>query len=370
MEAIANRTEYDILKNKLGARIEHGRTLGQGALKDLLDQGSLLEDYLVPLQKLDYLMDAEQRVLLSFSNKEGVVAANMHDNAISQLSSRLDLPPAFMRELLNGEDWKRNIGRDTLDKFTQHARNTNVLVRKVGGQARAVLSDKYRRMNNLPVFTSFVKGATGQGAQLYDGHVGDLRAFVEVMMPDIFEVHTPKNGTVCAAMGAQISSSDFGNGSLEVRAYLLQVRCLNGMVSTSVVREIHLGKRMSEADFAFSAETYAKDTETMVSAVGDITSTIFTPQYRDKLVAQVIGASAVDTTLEQEVKQLPKLGVQKEEVEAVMELLARSSPDDGVQGDMTAWKVTQALTAHARNAEPVRMRELQHIAGKMLEQFA
>lgn len=362
--------EYDILKAKLDARIQHGSNLGKNALRGLMDQGSVLEDYLVPIKKMDYLIGRDGEVLMAFSNGEGVVGTGLHDNAVAQLSGRLDLPGGYMRDLVRGEDWKRELARKTLEEFTAHTTDANVLVRKVGDQARAVLSDKYRRMNNLPVFTSFVRGAQAQGAHLYDGHVGDLRAYVEVMMPDIFQVDTPNNGMVYAAMGAQVSSSDFGRGSLEVRAYLLQVRCLNGMVGESAVREVHLGKRMSEADFAFSTETYQKDTETMVSAVGDITRQLFAPAYREKLIGQVIGASADETSLEREAKELPKMGVSKAEMEALNELLAESNPEDGVQGKMTKWKVTQALTAHARNVEPERQRELQEVAGKMLKQYA
>lgn len=38
----------------------------------------------------------------------------------------------------------------------------------------------------------------------------------------------------------------------------------------------------------------------------------------------------------------------------------------GVQGDSTLWKLTQAITAHARELSPERSRELHEISGNLL----
>ena len=44
----------------------------------------------------------------------------------------------------------------------------------------------------------------------------------------------------------------------------------------------------------------------------------------------------------------------------------RNNPDDGVQGGATLWKLTQAITAHARELSPERNRELHEISGELL----
>ena len=41
-------------------------------------------------------------------------------------------------------------------------------------------------------------------------------------------------------------------------------------------------------------------------------------------------------------------------------------PEDGVQGGSTLWKLTQAITAHARELTPERSRELHEISGSLL----
>lgn len=41
-------------------------------------------------------------------------------------------------------------------------------------------------------------------------------------------------------------------------------------------------------------------------------------------------------------------------------------PDDGVTGESTLWKLVQGITAHSRELEPRRQRDLQEIAGDLM----
>ncbi len=56
----------------------------------------------------------------------------------------------------------------------------------------------------------------------------------------------------------------------------------------------------------------------------------------------------------------------KAEQQEVEKLLMKNDPNDGVQGGATLWKLTQAITAHAREVSPERARELHEISGNLL----
>jgi hypothetical protein len=56
----------------------------------------------------------------------------------------------------------------------------------------------------------------------------------------------------------------------------------------------------------------------------------------------------------------------KAEGQAVEKILMKNDPDDGVQGASTLWKLTQAITAHARELTPERSRELHEISGQLM----
>ena len=48
------------------------------------------------------------------------------------------------------------------------------------------------------------------------------------------------------------------------------------------------------------------------------------------------------------------------------ELLMNNNPDDGVTGGATLWKLTQGITAFAREQQPERCRELHEISGQLM----
>ena len=47
-------------------------------------------------------------------------------------------------------------------------------------------------------------------------------------------------------------------------------------------------------------------------------------------------------------------------------MVMKNDPEDGVQGAATLWKLTQAITAHARDLSPERSRELHELSGHLL----
>ena len=50
----------------------------------------------------------------------------------------------------------------------------------------------------------------------------------------------------------------------------------------------------------------------------------------------------------------------------VEKLLMNNNPDDGVTGGATLWKLTQGITAFAREQQPERCRELHEISGQLM----
>ena len=82
---------------------------------------------------------------------------------------------------------------------------------------------------------------------------------------------------------------------------------------------------------------------------------------------EIQGASEMEVDLDNELKKLTGNGwLLKQEGKEVEKILMRNNPDDGVQGGATLWKLTQAITAHARELSPERSRELHEISGELL----
>ena len=75
----------------------------------------------------------------------------------------------------------------------------------------------------------------------------------------------------------------------------------------------------------------------------------------------------MEVDFEHELKRLTRDGgLLKQEGKEVEKILMRNDPEDGVQGGATLWKLTQAITAHARELSPERSRELHELSGQLL----
>jgi hypothetical protein len=79
--------------------------------------------------------------------------------------------------------------------------------------------------------------------------------------------------------------------------------------------------------------------------------------------------SKKEIDLDKMIQKLPKManGPTVEETEKLSALFLNATPEDGVEGRPTMWKLSQGLSAIARELPPRRSREIQEFAGALLE---
>ena len=291
---------------------------------------------------------------------------NLHANAVSQIAERMGIPTKYLRQLAGGSAWEVALAAYVLNQHSDWTQRSRVLVRSVGQEVRAILSDSYRRLNSVEIITAFVQEAAKQGAVIADAYMSDTKVWAETILPQPFTVPTKNNGEVIIFAGARFSTSDYGDGAVDMRTFLLNGACTNGMVRESVMKQVHLGSKLPD-NLALSEETYALDTKTTVSAVRDLTAGLYSKDTIMQKAIEIQGASEIDVDFDKELKNLVKNGsLLKAEKQEVEKVLMRNDPNDGVQGGATLWKLTQAITAHARELEPARARELHEISGALL----
>ena len=183
-------------------------------------------------------------------------------------------------------------------------------MREVNGQVRAFLSDSYRRYDSMKLYMAFLQAVSEQNALLLDAFSDESKDFFEVIHPQIVPVKTELNGTVFMSFGARLRHSDFGNGALELRTFNMQAVCLNGMVTETKLREIHLGGKLPD-NINLSNETMRLDSMTKASAIRDTVKSIFSPDNLKNDVARIQRAGSIRIDFDKEIKRLPKLGVKE-----------------------------------------------------------
>jgi hypothetical protein len=132
------------------------------------------------------------------------------------------------------------------------------------------------------------------------------------------------------------------------------------------MKQVHLGAKLPD-NLALSERTYELDTQTTVSAVNDLTRGLFSKDAFMAKAIEIQKASEMNVDFEKELKNLVSRGaLTKPDREEVETLIMNNKPEDGVTGGPSLWKLTQAITAHARTADPVRAREMHEISGELL----
>lgn len=359
-----------VVMNKVQRMID-GKAVGvQATMERLINEGKMAQDYIAPIGV--NLKAQEHAPVITFTGDNALMMNmpdghfTMHDNAIGQMADRMGIPQRYLRSLASGEPWAIALAAYLLNQHSDWTQRSRVLVRTVGTQVRGILSDSYRRLNSVEILTAFVQEAAGQGAVISDAYMNDTKVWAETILPTPITVPTKNNGDVVIFAGARFSTSDYGDGAVDMRAFLLNGACLNGMVRESVMKQVHLGSKLPD-NLALSQQTYELDTKTTVSAVKDLTKGLFS---KDNLMAKAVeiqGASEVEVDFDRELKKLTSNGgLLKQEGKEVEKILMRNNPDDGVQGGATLWKLTQAITAHARELSPERSRELHELSGQLL----
>lgn len=360
----------EVVMNKVQRMID-GKAVGvQATMQRLIDEGKIAQDYIAPLGV--ELKRNDHSPVITF-NGEGGLKMNMpdgqfslHANAIGQLADRMGIPQRYLRTLAGGAEWQIALAATMLNEHSGWTQRSRVLVRTVGTQVRGVLSDSYRRLNSVEILTAFVQEAAQQGAVISDAYMNDTKVWAETILPQPLVIPTAKNGDVIIFAGARFSTSDYGDGAVDMRSFLLNGACLNGMVRESVMKQVHLGSKLPD-NLRLSQQTYELDTKTTVSAVRDLTSGLFSRDNLMQKAYEIQGASEMEVDLDRELNNLTKNGhLLKQEGQEVQKILMRNDPEDGVQGAATLWKLTQAITAHARELTPERSRELHEISGSLM----
>lgn len=371
MQTTAHQTALnEVVTNKVQRMIDSKAVGVQATMERLINEGKIAQDYIAPL---GVNLKAQERTPVITFSANGHLNLNMpdgmfslHPNAVSQVAERMGIPTKYLRTLATGAEWERQLAAHLLNEHSGWTQRSRVLVRSVGTEVRAILSDSYRRLNSVEIITAFVEEASRQGAVIADAFMSDTKVWAETILPQPFTVPTKKNGEVIIFAGARFSTSDYGDGAVDMRTFLLNGACTNGMVRESVMKQVHLGSKLPD-NLALSEETYALDTRTTVSAVRDLTAGLYSKDTIMQKAIEIQGASEIDVDFDHELKALVRNGsLLKQEKAEVEKVLMRNDPNDGVQGGATLWKLTQAITAHARELEPVRARELHEISGALL----
>ena len=374
----------EVVAARIEAKLQKGMTSASSAYDRLVAEGKISRDFIFEVgaekkgitSRIDFKPDATFKPTADFTIppnvfpdllEGGVRNYNIGNHAIKQVAEKLAIPGVYLTSLLYGkEEWQRTLAYGIMNTHNGWTDRSKVLIRSVGNEVRAFLSDQYRRLDSKKIFEAHIHEVYNNGATLSDGYMDETRVMIESLLPQPIELKTDLNGTILLAFGTRLATSDYGDGALELRSFVMQGICLNGMVRESVLRAVHLGAKLPD-NLALSQRTYDLDSETTASAIRDLTKNLYSTDIIKNRMLEVHTAAGIKIDPGRELKKLAGR-LFKGEQEEIGKILMNNNPNDGVQGEATLWKLTQGITSYA-NREDVTARrrmELQEIAGSIM----
>lgn len=305
--------------------------------------------------KADYLVNTEN---LHMETCDGAPTLRLLDGGIDRVEP-LDILPTAHRQM--GDHL--GIPRKYYDRMREEnigllAHNVNTwlrqkpeqrMIRTIDGRARAFLSNRYRRIDNIDIARITLPIIQEIPDAIYEScNLSDDYMYIKVVNPKLTAEVVP--GDIVQA-GVVISNSETGQGAVCVQPLIYRLVCSNGMtVNEARTRRNHVG-RVSSADenlLIYSQATLEADDKAFIMKVQDTVRAA---------VDEARFARIVDTLRESSEKKLNTA-----DIPSVVKLASSSfgiteAESDGVfnhliqDADYTLYGLANAVTRYSQDVE-------------------
>lgn len=291
----------------------------------------------------------------------------VNDHAHRQISQRLGVPAKYY-------DRMRTHAPKLLDRNVRYwFINTpeERMVRTLDGNARAFLSNRFRRLDNYDLMERAVIPALSDhpGIRFHIANLTPERLVMRAILPSVSREVGLQVGDIVQA-GFQMRNSEVGSSALTVEPFTWKLDCLNGQVHNAArVRAYHVGRQLTQEDVTTSPELeFAADT---VSAADKATFLMCRDAIRaalsetvlDELVGQMRQAAEtapVQTPVAATQTLANTFDLSDGERDSVLMSLARG-------GMFNKWGMVNAITDAAKLADTFdRQEEMERLGGDLL----
>lgn len=319
-------------------------------------------------QKADYLVDTRLLQMEPFGNNvylqlEGNEIEPLEINQIAhrQLGAHLKIPVDYYDRMLSQYP---DLLAQNVNSWLQREPSTR-MVRTLSGTARAFLSNRYRRIDNIEI-AKIVLPIIGQmnGAHFESCQITDSRMYLKVVNTRLEAEVVP--GDIVQA-GIIISNSEVGQGSVSIQPLVYRLVCSNGMVvNDAKARKYHTGRinTLEENFQLYSEETLAAEDHAFVKKIEDTVKAA----VDEARFAQVIDLMRNATEAKMNTADVPKLvklaskdfGIKEDESTGILQHLIEGK-------DLTLYGLSNAVTRHSQDVENYdRATQLESIGYKIL----
>ena len=308
-------------------------------LVELKRQQDAKRDYISPAFSISF--DEEASTL---SLDRGDASFGMTDLFHRQVGAALSIPAKYY-DLMRKE--KPALLAENVNSWLAE-KDANYMIRTMDGNARAFLSDRYRRIDNLEIASAVLPLFAGQpDIEIMSAEVTDSRLYLKIVN------HRLEMACVGDRVqaGVIISNSEVGLGAVSVQPLVYTLACTNGMVISSMgERKTHVGraaKGLEDSFEIYSDETMEAEDRAFILRLRDIA----TAAFEEARFAQIVetlekSASAKITGRVQDVVELTgkAYSLNEGEQDDVLTYLIQG-------GDLSLYGLSNAITRASQDVD-------------------
>ena len=251
--------------------MKSGRSLVELA-RELERQLGTKKDLLVPLPRTHHRTAEDGECALEIEEPAGVQRYGITPLARRQLAEKLKIPYAYFERMRTEQPelLDRNV-----NAWLEREEGERQLLRTLDGKVRAVLSERYRRLDNYDLLEHVLPTLQRlPDARLESVELTETRLYLKVITPRIaFEVAP---GDVVQA-GVVVSNSEVGCGMLSVQPLAFRLVCSNGLIASDrMLRKTHVGRSLDAeppSGIVFKDDTLQADDRAFFLRVRDVVET-------------------------------------------------------------------------------------------------
>lgn len=320
------------------------------------------KDMIVPSSLMCSQTDDAGSCRLVIEEDSGVGKYDITNLARRQLADKLKIPFAYFERMRTEQPGllDRNV-----NTWLQSERDRR-MIRTLDGKVRAVLSDRYRRLDNVDLAENVLPILQRLPEVRFESvELTESRMYIKAVTPRVQAEMAP--GDVVQA-GIVIMNSEVGHGTLSVQPLIYRLVCSNGLIASDRgLRKTHVGRLLpsdEETITVFRDDTLAADDKAFFLKVRDVVEAAVSEtnfaQVAQKL-KRTLGIALVGDPVKTVEVLANRYALNEEERAGVLRHLI-------VEGDLSGYGLVNAVTHYSQEVEDYdRATEFEALGGKLIE---
>jgi hypothetical protein len=337
--------------------MKHGKSIQELAV-EVSRQNKVKRDFLPQVKEIR-AFEHESNLNLGFDlDGKELFTAPLTNNGHQNLSDLTAIPKKYYERMMQGHP-------GLLAKNVQHwleRGSDRRMIRTLDGNIRAILSDKYRRLDNYDLLNLILPLLNDAKVEIDSCEITETRLYIKGFTHKVEGEVKP--GDVVKA-GVLIQNSEVGKGVLAIKPLMYRLVCRNGAVIDDLAMEkYHIGRSADTNLIEFKQDTNIAIDKAFWLQCRDTINQSMSQVTFDKVIEQVkLGTKLkIDDPMKSIELVSSKFSFAESEKTDVIKHLIEGN-------DLSSWGLGNAVTRMAQDVESYdRSTELESIGFKIMNQ--